>query len=190
VFISALHRGVDTTTPVISLASGLSVKWRNSQSARKDNKAEENRLLYVGMTRAAERLFLTYTKTNTARGWQKLVETNIAAETFANIAIRPPARLELHEIPNARFVDPPALTGQYEEYAAPGDLELFAECPRKYLLSQQFAQGDATLIRLSQADKTVREFSDAQDRKEFILREGEHCFRCSFYKGACPAGKT
>jgi ATP-dependent helicase/nuclease subunit A len=190
VFISALHRGVDTTTPVISLADGLSVKWRNSQSVRKDNKAEENRLLYVGMTRAAERLFLTYSKTNTARGWQKLVESNIAAETFANVAIPPPLRLELHEIPNVRFVDPPALTGQFEEYAAPGDLELFAECPRKYLLSQQFAKGDAQLIQLNRADYTMRKFMNAHDRKEFVLREGEHCFRCSFYKGACPAGKT
>ena len=81
VFVSALQRGADNSTP--------GIKWRNpatgeSEQVKKDRKQEENRLLYVAMTRAAERLYLTYTKGRNARGWQKLVESAIAAETFAD----------------------------------------------------------------------------------------------------------
>ena len=35
----------------------------------------------------------------------------------------------------------------------------------------------------------VREFREAQDRMEFPLREGDHCRRCQFYRGLCPAGR-
>src|SRR5215471_2459757 len=36
----------------------------------------------------------------------------------------------------------------------------------------------------------VREFQEAQSRLEFPLNEGNHCGRCSFYKGLCPAGSV
>jgi CRISPR/Cas system-associated exonuclease Cas4 (RecB family) len=33
----------------------------------------------------------------------------------------------------------------------------------------------------------VRAFREAQNRQEFPLREGEHCLRCPFFGGMCPA---
>ena len=41
---------------------------------------------------------------------------------------------------------------------------------------------------LDRAAQVVREFRQAQDRMEFPLREGEHCVRCPYYRGMCPAG--
>ena len=37
------------------------------------------------------------------------------------------------------------------------------------------------------AVEAVRAFQQAQDRQDFPLREGEHCRRCPFYRGMCPA---
>jgi len=37
------------------------------------------------------------------------------------------------------------------------------------------------------ARKAVRELRQAQDRLDFPLHEGEHCRRCPFYHGMCPA---
>jgi ATP-dependent helicase/nuclease subunit A len=39
----------------------------------------------------------------------------------------------------------------------------------------------------SRAVEAVREFRQAQDRLDFPLREGEHCRRCPFFRGLCPA---
>jgi hypothetical protein len=38
--------------------------------------------------------------------------------------------------------------------------------------------------------RTVREFLNVQNEMRFRLREGDHCRRCAFYKGLCPAGKN
>ena len=85
VFVSALHRGPDSRKPVIafSAAAGLGAKWRhpvtgkgnptrrNAQSIeelKQKEKAEENRLLYVAMTRAEDRLILSHAETQAAVG--------------------------------------------------------------------------------------------------------------------------
>ena len=88
VFIAAMSRGPDRRTPVItfSAGSGIGAKWRNpltgkgqSDSAhavakeqlKQREEAEENRLLYVAMTRARDRLILSYTERDRARGLAK-----------------------------------------------------------------------------------------------------------------------
>ncbi|MBM3774202.1 MAG: Dna2/Cas4 domain-containing protein [Acidobacteria bacterium] len=43
---------------------------------------------------------------------------------------------------------------------------------------------------LEAARQTVRDFREAQAKLEFPLREGEHCRRCPFYRGMCPAGRS
>jgi hypothetical protein len=40
---------------------------------------------------------------------------------------------------------------------------------------------------LSAATQIVNDFRVAQDRMEFPLREGEHCVRCPYFRGLCPA---
>jgi ATP-dependent exoDNAse (exonuclease V) beta subunit len=40
---------------------------------------------------------------------------------------------------------------------------------------------------LESPEQVVAEFAEAQARMEFPLREGEHCGRCPFFRGLCPA---
>ncbi len=46
---------------------------------------------------------------------------------------------------------------------------------------------DTSPAALARAVEMVRAFRDAQDRQEFPLHEGEHCVRCPFFHGMCPA---
>jgi ATP-dependent exoDNAse (exonuclease V) beta subunit len=41
---------------------------------------------------------------------------------------------------------------------------------------------------LGSPQQIVREFQEAQSKQEFPMNIGEHCRRCQFYKGLCPAG--
>ncbi len=78
--------------PVIAISrgAGLGVKWRNPVTGEgcsdpahraiveemdKKEAAEENRLLYVAMTRAQNRLILSYAETRRSSPWQKLAES-------------------------------------------------------------------------------------------------------------------
>ncbi len=202
VFVSALHRGVESSAP------GL--RWRNpatgeSQPVKKDQKNEENRLLYVAMTRAAERLYLSYAKVRNSTIWKKLAESSVAAETFADTVVPAPLRPKTAEAASVQFVDPPELTGQHDSTVDVASLQLFEICPRKYLLSRNievepeflFAMDDVVLRSpaplslndLKCAKNSLSELLYAQNTLSFPLREGEHCRRCAFYKGSCPAGK-
>ena len=119
VFVSALHRGSDQSSPVIAFSSnaGLGAKWRNPATGaslpdtaysalKKERKEreeeEENRLLYVAMTRAEDRLFLTYTKgRNPADGrnwWNPAPVERIAATAPSRIVdqLVSPFRSSIH----------------------------------------------------------------------------------------------
>lgn len=116
VFLSALHRDPDRSSPVL-FPTGA--KWRNPATGepqpdraylaqkhqkREKEEAEENRLLYVAMTRAEQQLFLTYTRTRNARKWQKLVESAVLDECTAIFAMPRPVATESESI---RFVKIP-----------------------------------------------------------------------------------
>jgi CRISPR/Cas system-associated exonuclease Cas4 (RecB family) len=45
-------------------------------------------------------------------------------------------------------------------------------------------------LELSAARESVRAFRAAQDIVSYPLQQGDHCFRCEFYKGMCPAGRS
>ena len=77
VFVIALDRRVNSGSPPLLFSSqrGLGAKWRHpvtgdavkdaahresSEKLKRDEKAEEERLLYVAMTRAEDRLILSY----------------------------------------------------------------------------------------------------------------------------------
>ncbi len=91
VFVSALHRSPDRRKPVIAVSgsAGLGVKWRHPLTGEGHSdsvhlalieqmdlreKAEENRLLYVAMTRAQDRLILSHAEGKRSSPWQKLAE--------------------------------------------------------------------------------------------------------------------
>lgn len=154
VFVSALQHGVDRRKPVIafSAAHGLGARWRNPSTgkgvsdaahahileelnAKED--AEASRLLYVAMTRAEDRLYLTYAERRHPSPWQKLAEAGVAEATVAEHLLDPPARREV-SAPAAGvelLVDPPGVAQQHDSSAAVTAITQFAACPRKYLLS-------------------------------------------------------
>jgi len=94
--------------------------------------AEENRLLYVAMTRAENRLILSHAESKRPSSWQKL--TAVVPESAA-----PPEPVG-SELAAARIVEdalePPVVSGQYDSAAAVTSVALFHVCPRKYYLSR------------------------------------------------------
>ncbi len=167
VFVAALHRGPDTRKPAIAFTpeAGLGVKWRNPltgksrpdaahaailEQLKKKEEAEENRLLYVAMTRARDRLILSHAESRRTSSWQKLAQA-IPITTAADRAIDPPAdpprraatRIETEE------VAAPIVTGQYDSSASITSIATFHACPRKYFLGTiekpEYESGDGAI---------------------------------------------
>jgi ATP-dependent exoDNAse (exonuclease V) beta subunit len=157
VFVSALHGGRKGSTPVLLFSAelGLGVKWRNpatgesekdaahaalSKRRKKDEDAEEDRLLYVAMTRAEERLVLSYARGKRSSQWQKDAEKGIRAETAADWATEIHAGGPRHMVTATPatpeiLLEAAAVTGQHDSSAAVTDVAQFAACPRKYYLA-------------------------------------------------------
>ncbi|MCU1237174.1 MAG: helicase/exodeoxyribonuclease subunit [Candidatus Solibacter sp.] len=176
VFVAAIHKGVDTSVPAVAFSRhfGLGARWRNPASGKdKDDlfqhalreewkqreEQESNRLFYVAMTRAEQRLILSFTAgTRKPQNWDKLVVDRLGIDptaprdevaTFdapdgkqwkARILVTPAApelltraRTPEEEIP-VRIVVPPVVAGQQDSNATVTALALFASCPRKYYL--------------------------------------------------------
>jgi ATP-dependent helicase/nuclease subunit A len=155
VFVSALHAGRNSSTPVLLFSAelGLGAKWRNpatgenqkdaahralSERLKHDENAEEDRLLYVAMTRAEDRLVLSYARGQRRSPWQKLAEAGIRAETEADRSteIHAAPRNRLEEANTEVLLEAAAVTGQHDSSAAVTDVVQFAACPRKYYLGR------------------------------------------------------
>ena len=152
VFAAALHRRPDARKPVIvfSPGGGLGVKWRNpltgkSQSdaghaaiveeLKRKEEAEENRLLYVAMTRAQDRLILSHAERRQSSPWVKLAQVipvTLAADQPIDHATTP-----LRTLPRAVTIEErarPQAIGQYDSSASVTAIAAFHACPRKYYL--------------------------------------------------------
>jgi len=150
VFVSAMHRRADRSMPAIVFdpGIGLGIKWRNPATGKgvhdaahraiadrrkREEDEEENRLLYVAMTRAEDRLILSYAERKQQSAWVKLasqiqpsiavVDENTTAVPLPNGAIGP------------IFLERPVVSGQYDSAASVTSIALFSACPRKYFLS-------------------------------------------------------
>jgi ATP-dependent helicase/nuclease subunit A len=198
VFLSALHRNPDASSPVIAFSNtaGFGAKWRNpangksqpdptymvlKKERRQREEAEENRLLYVGMTRAESRLFLTYTKVKNASVWRKLVESTIPAELIADSVVLAPARPKTDQIAAIQIVEPLAVTGQHDSTAAVTAVALYAICPRKYFLSKYIGLDTESSPLGSEVHKMLAGgTSDSSEAQELAARfpmvDGEHEF--------------
>ncbi|HEV8414997.1 MAG TPA: UvrD-helicase domain-containing protein [Bryobacteraceae bacterium] len=150
VFASALHRRPDRRKPVIAISrgAGLGIKWRNPVTGEgcsdpvhrliveemdKKEAAEENRLLYVAMTRAQNRLILSHAETKRSSPWQKLAE-RVVPESAA-----PPEPMATESAAagiGEDMLDPPAVSGQYDSAVAVTSVAMFQACPRRYFLSR------------------------------------------------------
>ena len=155
VFVSALHRTADQRPPAINFSPvlGLGWKWRNPvtghgvpsrvhtliQDQQKAlDKAEENRLLYVAMTRAEDRLILSYTVRQRSSSWQKIAEASVAEVTSSDELPEIPVQPALHqEVPSRDVVLPMIVpTGQYDSTVSVTSVAIFDACPRKYYLGR------------------------------------------------------
>jgi ATP-dependent helicase/nuclease subunit A len=161
VFVSALHRGTDQSKPVIAFSprAGLGAKWRNPftgagqvdrahkkivEEMKEREAAEENRLLYVAMTRAEDHLILSYAAKKRLSGWPKLVAAAIHP-TRTGDGVVPAPKTAAHGDHAAvaaeadplldRPLDSPAIASRHDAVAGVTSIALFHACPRKYLLS-------------------------------------------------------
>jgi ATP-dependent exoDNAse (exonuclease V) beta subunit len=155
VFVSALHRKPDPRSSAISFsrALGLGWKWRNPvtgeavpsrvhkliQAERKVlDQAEENRLLYVAMTRAEDRLVLSYADKKIKSPWQKIAEAAVAeVSSSTEFPDLPPREAPRPDAPASDMILPLAASaGQYDSTASVTSVALFDACPRRYYLSR------------------------------------------------------
>ena len=169
VFLPFLHRDRGTGTPVIGYSheNGLGVKWRdpstrkpvpdfahkaNTELANAAQAGEENRLLYVGMSRAKSHVVLSYSVTEKRKGgpWARLIDSQLA--TAPNIALSRSA-----EAPQTVIAPPPDAIlpttvhverlppqDQRDSTASITDISMFAQCPRKYYLSRYIGWDSTT----------------------------------------------
>jgi ATP-dependent exoDNAse (exonuclease V) beta subunit len=186
VFVAGLHKGVSTNMGalVFSPRIGLGVRWRGPGDAegkgdvyenaiRNERKLREeqesNRVLYVAMTRAEERLVLSFSSNgrkcdqwaaraaDTARVnletsdgiprevklWAPDGETFPVRVVCANAApARPAPRLSAGARPSPAVLSRPARSGQFDSNATVTALNLFANCPQRYLLSRYIGWED------------------------------------------------
>lgn len=180
-FLAALHKGVANDSPPLAFSpsAGLVARWLDpvsgepvkdlpytlfSEELRRKSREEENRLLYVAMTRAEEHLVLSFALTergpaNWADRVASALELNLSAPDSlphvheagaASGDRRFPVRvLCADQAGEAAPVAPapappesepglprPALTGQYDTKASVTSIALFRSCPRRYYLAR------------------------------------------------------
>jgi ATP-dependent helicase/nuclease subunit A len=175
VFVAALHKGVESEPPVVAFSRniGLGVRWRNParreekddlyqhalrEERRQSEEEESNRLLYVALTRAEERLILSFSGNGRKLGnWAKAVAEALdfdPAEPRDEVvrrrapdgrewnlrllaANRAPELLAVPRVPPSEDVahlDAPAVSGQQDGNATVTALTAFSNCPRAYYL--------------------------------------------------------
>ncbi len=204
VILAAMDKGVGSDggrSPLLNFTPerGLGVKWSledgeesesgavhhyNKQRNKSTEEAEANRLLYVAMTRAEERLILCWSQEprGKAAGWAKTVSAAFGL-SFPNWSGQPeiqkqtapdgttfdvrvlaaaglPERLRLAEdSPSDRgalVIERPALADQFEPNTTATALANFASCPRKYYLGG-FLGWDGHLVRPRPARNGARD---------------------------------
>jgi ATP-dependent exoDNAse (exonuclease V) beta subunit len=175
VFVAALHKGVESKPPVVAFSRkiGLGVRWRNParrediddlyQRALREERErrdleESHRLLYVAMTRAEERLILSFSSSGRKLGnWAGTVTEALQfdpAQLGDEVVTRATPdgrewRLRLFATDHApeliarplaergedvEYLDAPGVSGQQNGNATVTDLVAFANCPRAYYL--------------------------------------------------------
>jgi ATP-dependent helicase/nuclease subunit A len=157
VFLPALHRGTGADDSVICLSSGaeLGVCWRNPSTGEKladlvylrhaaqtkgKNQGEEDRLLYVAMTRAKEHLVLSFARTERPQGthWSLVADRlGLSPGTPDDGVAARAAEAAPREAAGEEILLPaPILADQYDSAVAGTSVDLFARCPRRYYLAR------------------------------------------------------
>jgi ATP-dependent exoDNAse (exonuclease V) beta subunit len=172
VFVAALHKGVETSPPVLAFSPriGLGVRWRNPahreekddlfqhalrQERQRRESEESNRLLYVAMTRAESRLFLSFSGAGRKpQNWAALASAALPFDVVGAGLARPPASAAPQTEPRTLEsgfpeIEPPSLTLQQDANATVTALTEFAKCPRAYYLGHYLGFDGARLAAQS-----------------------------------------
>jgi ATP-dependent exoDNAse (exonuclease V) beta subunit len=189
VFLPFLHSSRGSGFPIISYTHehGLGVKWRdpavrdgtgdavweaNRLATEAWQSEEDDRLLYVGMTRAKERLVLSFSATRFSRSaWWQLISSKLYIDAQTRVdkvverneaglrivyATQPPELLRAGHAEAAGagqvFLESPEVEGQYDSTASATSISVFAQCPRKYYLSRYIRWKEAPGRMLPSAD--------------------------------------
>lgn len=189
VILAGLDKGVDSSSPVINFTPeyGLGVRWspgdfvavagmahrENEEKIERTEDDEANRLLYVALTRAEERLILTWAQRPekqpsywakkisaafdlNAMEWSEEAQVRAYAapngkefevQVLRSAVVPPPVRWNAAAATyrDVEILEPP-LARQIETTVTATALSLFASCPRKYYLAG-FLGWDGDLIR-------------------------------------------
>jgi ATP-dependent helicase/nuclease subunit A len=175
VFLAAMHKGTANDSPPLSFSpdAGLVARWLDpvsgrsvkdlayghySNEERRKAAEEENRLLYVAMTRAEEHLVLSFAKNSrSVRNWAERVAGALRLDL---VAADEPCVLDCAGF-RARFlcadhcepspaadpqaappapplavIEPPAASGQHDSSASVTSIAQFESCPRRYYLER------------------------------------------------------
>ena len=205
VFVAALQKGTERRTPEFTFTPefGLGTSWvnpaggeplmdayhlENSRLVKQKEDEEENRLLYVAVTRAEEHLVLSYSRgRRSSQSWAALVEevfakpqgaaheaamTSPFGDTFRARVMSapgpPPAgQMDLlFEDPfAAQVIERPRVTDQHDNAITVTAAARFADCPRRYYLAHHLGwQGGRQ--RLADIEEEQDESDDELDASE------------------------
>ncbi len=213
VLLAALHRHTNDTQPSLCLApeGRLGVRWRNpAGSGYVDDvfhvesmaltdareREEEDRLLYVAMTRAEEHLVLSFARTDRpgARAERvagafgiDLQQTDAGPRVFAPVgahfevrlfrAAGPPEAVEMRErdfsLPVEELLVPHgAASGQHDSSASVTAILAFEQCPHRYFLDRYLGWSGVPRPAAGGGyeSQSVREELDEPDAAEFGLQ--------------------
>jgi ATP-dependent exoDNAse (exonuclease V) beta subunit len=158
VFLPFLHRQTGFSKPSICYepGEGIGMRWhsptgqgtiaepahnRITEELRKSEQAEENRLLYVALTRAEKRLILSYSEGKRApAGWAGIIANGVPQSVVRTRVIAPPGLVSdvsrSIEDPAPEIVKRPVITDQHDSIITVTSLSEFQSCPRRYYLSR------------------------------------------------------
>lgn len=193
VFLPALDyqsRGGGDTLTYLPKA-GMGVKWIDPQSGkelpdrafqsireyRKNREREENnRLLYVAITRAEEHLVLSAALGKNVTGWARLLRDKLGVKLDHFDCVpnekeknglrfrlfRTNQNVELAQIaptvlahPNIQLLDPLDHHKSFDTSAAVTSIALYAQCPRKYYLSRYLGFEQASALTVTTKDEST-----------------------------------
>ena len=207
VFLAALHKGVANDSPPLAFSpsAGVVARWRDpvsgepvkdlpytvfSDQQRRKSREEENRLLYVAMTRAEEHLVLSFAVTQRGpRNWADKVASGLtlnleaadnrpfvheagAASGERRFQVRVLCADQAGEAVHvaAAAVEEgeeelarPAVTGQHDAKASVTSMALFHACPRRYYLGRYLGWQAAPRGEVSRVREVEDEPVDASE---------------------------
>ena len=163
--------------------TGLKDSWAeaNSVVAKERETREENRLLYVAMTRAAEHLILSWSRgkprpSNWAKRLDAIFHTSDSPSSpeprlsdTASVLVTesdPPSlthsRVDTGE-PAVQIVSKPVIEDRHETAVTVTSLAVFGACPRKYYIQRSLGWNTGRFRRFDPDDITFDESSETKD---------------------------